>query len=75
MDLIGHFFMDNFGSELSQESLQIVGGNSITIEEINFAFANGILVTATFELLTAELMELLMSNSGFGIIGVETKLQ
>ena len=48
MDLIGHFFMDNFGSELSQESLQIVGGNSITIEEINFAFADGILVTATF---------------------------
>ena len=48
MDLIGHFFMDNFGSELSQESLQNIGESRITIDKIIVAFANGVLVTATF---------------------------
>ena len=75
MDLIGHFFMDNFGSELSQETLQIVGGNTITIKEINFTSINGLLVTAAFEFFTAKLMELLMSNIGFGIIGEKTELK
>ena len=40
--------MDNFGSELSQESLQNIGDITITIDKIIVAFANGILVTATF---------------------------
>ena len=40
--------MDNFGSELSQESLQNIGDSTITIEEISVTTSNGILVTVTF---------------------------
>ena len=51
MDFVGHFFMDDLGSELRQESHQVGVCNTVAVEEVNLALFNGFLVAPAFELL------------------------
>ena len=51
MDLIGHFFMDDLGSQLRQETHQIGVSDTVTVKEIDLALFNRSLVAASLELL------------------------
>jgi len=64
--------MDDLGSELRQESHQVGVCNTVAVEEVNLALFNGFLVAPSFELFSAQLAELLVSNIGFGFVRVET---